>query len=189
MTIANVLTVVSMFLAPLFALQVSRALDRRRERRDRRLSVFRTLMATRARKVCQEHVEALNVIDVEFGERTSHERAVLDAWKLYLDHLNRPAGADEAWGEKREELFIDLLYKMAVSLGYDFDKVHIRNQSYLPRAHGELESDQMAIRKGVLSLLQGQSALAIHAVEKQAPALLRLPEGQQGVPAKLTDVT
>lgn len=63
-------------LSPLIALRVSRRLDARREVRERKMKIFRTLMATRARRLSMEHVEALNMIDVEFSERHGPEKAV-----------------------------------------------------------------------------------------------------------------
>lgn len=147
-------------LSPLIALRVSRWLDDRRSRRERQLRVFRTLMTTRARALSMEHVEALNMIDVEFFGRSRAEKDVAAAWKEYLDHLNRPP-ATEAWASKGTDLFTELLYRMAICLGYDFDKVHIKNQSYSPVAHGDLETDQRLVRKGVISLLNGETALPI----------------------------
>jgi hypothetical protein len=163
MTLSNVLSLLAMFLAPLVALQVSRFLDRTREKRDRRLSIFRTLMATR-KQVGPRQVEALNLIDVEFGHRSSRDRRVVDAWKVYLDHLNRPP-TQEGWGPRTDELFTDLLFVMAQSLGYDFDKVHLRNQAYHPTLLGDLENDNLAIRKGLVSLLKGEASLHVQAVD------------------------
>jgi uncharacterized protein DUF6680 len=147
-------------LSPLIALRVSRWLDNRRNRKERQLRVFRTLMATRARQLSMEHVEALNMIDVEFFGCGRVEKDVAVAWKEYLDHLNR-GPANEAWASKSNDLFVELLYRMAICLGYDFDKVHIKNQSYSPVAHGDLETDQRLVRKGVISLLNGELALPI----------------------------
>jgi hypothetical protein len=180
MSIYNVLQLMGMLLAPLVALQVSRYLERRREKRDRQMKVFRTLMATRSRKLGQAHVEALNMIDIEFADRSPRERQVAHAWKMYLDQLNRPFSG-ESWLAKTDELFVDLLFNMAVCLGYDFDKVHIRNQSYAPRAHGDEENDQRALRKAALALLQGQTALPVQAVANSANAPLELPDGRAGL--------
>lgn len=165
--------VLGTLLSPLIALRASRWLDNRRDRRDRQLRVFRTLMATRARALSMEHVEALNMIDVEFYGGGRLEKDVAVAWKEYLDHLNQRTPATEAWASKGNDLFIELLYRMAICLGYDFDKVHIKNQSYSPVAHGDLETDQRLVRKGVISLLNGERALPIRVGDLAPGAMQR----------------
>jgi hypothetical protein len=44
------------------------------------------LMATRGNALHYRHVEALNLIDVEFFDAS--EKDVRETWKAYLDHLN-----------------------------------------------------------------------------------------------------
>ena len=39
---------------------------------------------------------------------------------------------------------------------YDFDKTHIKNSSYSPRAHGETEDQQAALRAGLIEALEGK---------------------------------
>ena len=74
---------------PVLAVEVQKRSERKREQRSRRLGIFRTLMATRLQMLGWEHVQALNVIDVEFYGSSSEEKAVLNDWKAYLDHLNQ----------------------------------------------------------------------------------------------------
>ncbi len=151
----EMIAVIAVLLSPLVALQISELLERAREKRQRRLYVFRTLMATRASALAPEHVQALNMIDIEFHGNSKKSKAVLNAWKAYLDHLGLPQTDSAVWGAKREDLFVDLLYEMAQYLGYEFDKTHIRRTSYFPKGYGELESDQYELRKGILALLRG----------------------------------
>src|SRR5687767_2733026 len=101
------INIVAILVAPLVAVQVSLWLERRKERRSRQLETFRTLMATRASGLAPDHVKALNMIDVEFYGSDASSRAVLQAWKAYLDHLNVASTASEAWGTKREDLLVD----------------------------------------------------------------------------------
>jgi len=171
MSTTDVVHLVGVLLSPLIALQVSRWLDRRRERRERKMKVFRTLMARRAMQLSIDHVEALNMIDVEFSKTLGPEKVVALAWKEYLDHLNRPA-TSEGWSPRKEDLYCELLYKMALCLGYDFDKVHIRNQSYSPIAYSNLEEEQRAIRQCVMAVLNGERSIPIHAgaAPVQSPA-------------------
>lgn len=87
MTIADWLMIAAVLAGPIIAVQLTRHLDDKREVRDRKLQVFKTLMATRAYTVSWDHVVALNRIDLEFNRRNQNERAVIEAWKAYLDLL------------------------------------------------------------------------------------------------------
>lgn len=128
-------------------------------------------MSTRAARLSAPHVEALNMIDVEFYERRHRFwrenrpfRRVRSAWNAYLDHLRSPQPADKSqepvFYAKRDELFTDLLYEMALALGYeDFDKTYIKNQSYMPQWFGDIEWEQTVIRKGLAEVLSGRRDL------------------------------
>lgn len=155
MTIADWLTILAVFLGPIVAVQLTRYLDDRKENRERKANIFKTLMATRAYNVSWAHVEALNRIDLEFNK----EREVIEAWKAYLDLLNNTGMPPDQWNIRRVDLLVELLHKMARVLDYDFDKTHIKNSSYSPRAHGETEEQQAALRKGLLEVLDGKRTL------------------------------
>src|SRR5688572_26872426 len=77
-------SVVSVMISPLIAVQVTVWLQRNREKRERQLSVFKTLMRTRASGMAPEHVQALNMIDVEFYDGPKRPGAVVRSWKAYL---------------------------------------------------------------------------------------------------------
>jgi hypothetical protein len=162
-SMTDLIMIAAIFLGPIFAVQLTRWLDDRQEGRERKLNIYRTLMATRAANLSPLHVEALNMIDIEFVAKGRKEKEVRDAWKMYLDHLNNPHLSAEQWGLKRSELMIDLLHKMGRSLNYDFDKVHI-GKVYSPRAHGEIEDDQAAIRRGVRQILERQISIPVELV-------------------------
>jgi hypothetical protein len=158
-TIADWLMVLAVLLGPIIAVQLTRRLDNRNEIRGRKLAVFKKLMATRAYTISWDHVEALNRIDLEFDRRNKKEKAVIDAWKEYFDLLSNKQLPPEQWAVKRVDLLVELLHKMAIILDYDFDKTHIKNSSYSPVAHGELEDQQTAIRRGVIELLDGKRVI------------------------------
>lgn len=161
MTISDWIMVVAVLLGPVIAVQLTRHLDNKREIRDRKLQVFKTLMSTRGYSTSMDHVVALNRIDLEFDRRNTKEKAVIEAWKAYLDHLNAKDLPLEHWVVRRIELLVEMLHNMARVLDYDFDKTHIKNSSYSPVAHGTLEEQQEAIRKGVIELLQGKRSLPV----------------------------
>jgi hypothetical protein len=178
------LTLAAIILGPILAVQVQQYLERRRDLRARRLNVFHTLMATRAARVSQQHVQALNMIDIEFSGRrafgnrvqTGSEKAVTNAWKSYSDHLNHKYRDEEfdRWIEDGDRLFAKLLFEISRALGYDFDEVELRRNVYSPVAHGKLAAQEASIRDNLQRLLSNQSGLAVvvyPAPEKRAEPL------------------
>lgn len=73
--------VIATLIGPLFAVQVSQFLERKRRQHDERLHVFKTLMATRAAGLDPRHVEALNQIDVVFYSDSKEDEAIRRTWK------------------------------------------------------------------------------------------------------------
>jgi hypothetical protein len=160
MTISDFAIVFATLLGPVLAIQAQRWIEVHRERRRAKDQIFRTLMATRAASLSQEHVRALNLIELEFG-RGKKEKAIMEAWRSYHAHLNTRMSDDEAWGNRRLDLFIDLLHEMAKYLEYPFDKTQIRTSVYALVAHGAYEEEAEQIRKLLLKLLKGESSLPV----------------------------
>jgi hypothetical protein len=168
--------VLSTLLGPILAVQAQKAVESIRERRNRKSWIFAQLMATRAARLSPEHVQALNMIDIVFfgssifgiRRRSKQEQAVLDGWKEYHDNLGEgadlPGPQQAAHYNKREELFINLIYAMAQDAGFKFDRVQLKRGAYTPMAHEELEADQRALRKAAISALAGDSALRMEVV-------------------------
>jgi len=132
------------------------------------MQIFYWLMATRATRLSNEHVQSLNRIELEFRGRSGKEKAVRKAWRIYADHLNlntpNTEAAVQTWAAERERLFTDLLMEMAQALGYDFDRVQIMRGIYYPRGHGELEERQRTILIGLERVLSGQQPLPMNVV-------------------------
>src|SRR5690606_25172987 len=120
MTIADWLMILAVLSGPVVAVSLRRYLDNKKEIRERKVNLFKTLMATRAYNVSWSHVEALNKIDLEFDSKNKKEKAVIEAWKEYLDLLNNTTIPMDQWGIKRVDLLVELLHKMAKVLDYDF---------------------------------------------------------------------
>jgi hypothetical protein len=159
MTLTDVLLIAATACSPLIAVQATRWLDDRKEERSRKLNVFKVLMATRALVIAPQHVEALNRIELEFSPKRPTEKAVLDAWQQYLDHLGNTQMDPDAWALRRSDLLVEMLYAMGKALGYDFNKTQVKNGIYLPTAHGRLEQEQERIRSMTLELLEGKRPL------------------------------
>ena len=184
--------IAAVIIAPFLAVFAQRQLDNLREIRGRRLSVFRSLMATRAAILSPDHVQALNMIDLEFtGNRFKKVRI---AWKEYLDHLCSLNGLDSkkqeenlpTWSTKRDDLLAKLLQEMGNRLGYKFDSVQIKRGIYSPQAHADVEQEQNLLRKALLEVLAGKREIPINAVitplnEEAAAQGKRMMEGIVGV--------
>lgn len=50
---------------------------------------------------------------------------------------------------------------MAKSLGYDYDRTSIKKTSYFPTGYGQMEEDQLVIRRSLAQILSGESHLPI----------------------------
>ena len=159
---------------PILAVQAQKWIELLRENRRRKTFLFEQLMGTRASRLSQEHVRALNMIDIvfygstKFGvlRRSKSEQAVLDKWKEYLDHLcnKLPHQTDESWFDTGNELFTDLLFNIAKDLDYTFDRVQLKRSAYSPLGHEEIQSEINALRKSALSVVKGESALKMNVV-------------------------
>ncbi len=106
------------------------------------MHVFTTLIATRGNILHYRHVEALNLIDVEFSDAS--ETDIRDAWKKYLDHLNihlpdetqEPNAAkrtqlENQHEERRKDFLAELLQKMGSRLEYKFDFTYLKDRALL----------------------------------------------------------
>lgn len=145
------------------------------------LPIFKVLMATRAYNISWDHVVALNRIDLEFDKNDKREKAVIEAWKEYLDLLGSKEIPAEQWGVKRIDLMVELLHKMANVLDYDFDKTHIKNSSYSPVAHGDMEAQIQALRKGAIELLDGKRSIPMF--------ITNIPEQSSRTPINVNEVS
>lgn len=178
---SDLLMIIAVLSAPLVAVQVERFLEQKRNKRERKLNIFKTLMATRGRNLDPRHVEALNMIDLEFDG----ERDVTDAWKSYLDHLlNVPkypgseGKSEEAkksekalydsqistWGDQKDNYLAELLHTMGKRLDYNFDKTHIKRSIYSPQGHADIENEQQLLRRASIELLMGRLSLPVKTI-------------------------
>ncbi|WP_368229806.1 DUF6680 family protein [Aeromonas sp. R10-1] len=172
----DVIMTTAVILGPIFAVQAQKIIEALKEKKNRRMSLFQTLMSTRAERLNRDHVKALNMIDIEFYGRmlpfirtryqSSHEQAVTHAWKIYNSHLNQKDDYEsiDLWAKKSDELFTNLLYAIAQCLDYDYDKVQLQRDCYRPIAHGNLENTQLAILDGLNQVVNKGRPLPMYVV-------------------------
>ena len=189
-----ILTILAILFAPIIALRVSARLDRDKELRKRQLDIFTTLMATRSAILSPEHVKALNAIDIEFYRNAE----IIGSWRIYLDHLNysniqgqKPKNEQEwkIWGEKSQELLVDLLEKMASALNFKFSKVDIKRAHYRPQAYLDIETDQTIIRKGLTQIFEGKKWFPIMTWLTQPPPLPDQKSSEGAIAEKSSEKT
>lgn len=163
----NWLTLLAIILGPILAVQIQKHLEKSRDEKQRKLYIFKTLITTRRARLSWNHVQALNMIDLEYRGKSEKEKAVIAAWKIYNDHLQGFNHNDiselyaKGWNDKYDEYFNDLLFKMSIAQNYDFDMVTIKRSAYSPGAHGFQEDDELTIRKGMVKLFSGNYFLPV----------------------------
>lgn len=155
----DIIMTAAVIIGPIAAVQIQKWLEFGRNKKERKLELFKTLMSTRATRVSMEHVQSLNMIDIEFNSK--HYKKVIVAWRNYHDHLSNGDSKSTSWMDKNDDLFIDLLFEMGKSLNYKFDKVMLRRTAYSPIAHGDIELEQQVIRRGLASILSGNAAFPV----------------------------
>lgn len=163
--------VAATLLGPVLAVQAQKFLERRRARSDDKEGVFRVLMSTRATRLSEEHVKALNMIDIAFrgglpAKRTDAETAVINRWAEYRGHLFADQHAmseaqQQNWTDKANSMFASLLEAMAVERGYVFDKHALGTGGYSPMAHGYMQMQQDSARHLLLDVLSGNRAISM----------------------------
>jgi len=178
------ITIIAIIAAPIIALKVQRKADEARDAKGRRLNIFTTLMSNRATRLNPNFVQALNMIDIVFTDRS--EADVRDAWKELQDHYSD-------WGKKTpqqrkledkrdietsEDLLAQLLVTMGKSLGFDFNKVYVKKGCYYPEGLGNIEQEQHALRGALLNLLSGRGAKLPVAVFTQDFQTIRIDTAQ-----------
>jgi hypothetical protein len=138
-------------------------------RRQRREHIFRTLMATRRTQLSFEHVQVLNLIDVDFYGQDKQSQAVLTAWKAYQNHLNNHQllhNEFSLWVHIKEQKFFDLIEKMAVALNFSIDRTHLESVSYQPQAYATLEDQQREILEKLIGLLNGRINIPVRLIDE-----------------------
>src|SRR5712664_1308158 len=125
----DIISIIAILVGPVTAVSITLWWQRRKEKRDRKLALFTTLMAhRRASPPTYEWVNALNLIDVVFADNPK----VLTLWhELYL-MLQNP-NPTQAQGHK----YLELLSVMAASLGFRHLQQTDIDKYYSPQVHGE----------------------------------------------------
>src|SRR5262245_5501290 len=104
--LTDLLIVAATIIGPILAVQVQKALERWRADGARRDHIFKVLMATRAARLAPNHIEALNMINIELPASKKRFKKARSAWKAYFAHLGEPVPEEAlrpVYFAKREE--------------------------------------------------------------------------------------
>lgn len=160
-SLTNWLTILAILIAPWAALFIQERLAKNKEVRKSKLVIFKTLMATRHSPLSLEHIQALNMIDIEFYGNKKY-KDVRRAWRNYLDVRSNSQKTEiqqELFNRECENTLTTLLVSMGEVLGYEFDESHMRQSVYKPQGHVTEEQYQMLMRENLVKLFAGELAL------------------------------
>jgi hypothetical protein len=126
----STMQIIAVLLSPIVPVAITLWWQRRKEKLDAKRRLFITLMAHRRTfPPTIEWVNALNVIDVVFGDHTN----VVTQWHRYFDELNHTQGQMRL--QARERAYLDMLSAMARVLGYKRLQQTEIDMFYSPQAH------------------------------------------------------
>ncbi len=156
------LTIAAIIIGPLAALLIQKHIENRRAKEDRKITIFRNLMASRASRLSAAYVQALNGIETEFYGETK----VIEAWHSLVDHLYTPHDPVSdpnlaRWNDRVTELLTDLLFEMATSLDYHFDKVTLKKSAYFPSGWNTIETENATLRQSAIKVFGGEKPLKV----------------------------
>jgi len=167
MLMSEILMIVAIVVSPIIAIQVEKYREKICADKLRRLEIFRTLMATRSNRLDPRHIEALNMIELDFHK----SKEVKEKWNEYFTHLYKknphPEGTEKhetmkaEWIEKSSDLLSQLLHVMGKSLGYNFNEMKIKYSSYCPEGSIEKENDLLVLRQQLVRIVQGKVPLPV----------------------------
>jgi len=155
----------AMLFSPVLAVFAQRVVDRLREKKDRRVRCYQTLMSTRANPLHPDQVTALNSIDAIFDRERGKDARVREAWGRVLAHVSTDANAP-GWHERFLDLRVDLYQAVGKAVGYDHSVEYLKTRIYAPQHYETTEMEVTAIRQGLAAAL-GDGRLKVEIGEER----------------------
>lgn len=153
-------TIAAIIYGPIKAVKITREMDDKKAKETRRVDIFRNLMRTRQIQLDSEHVYALNLVEIEFYG----EDKIVGAYRSYINHLNTPlppVDAQDKFFEDRRDLFIDLLYIIGKTVGYEFDRRDLGKFGYVPVGWGNEADRQRYLQHLLIEVLENKRPFPI----------------------------
>ncbi|MHA7874630.1 DUF6680 family protein [Roseivivax sp.] len=166
------ITTLAIVMGPICAVLIAQYFQNRKEKRERKLNVYRSLMAARKTALSPQRVEALNLVDVEFAGSSQVLAALNELMQVYNSE-SRWKSADQSVRLKAiqdaEDKTADLLQAMGKELGFSFEALQLLRSGYRPEAFNIIEGQQHDAREFLASLNRGTRALPIIVVPPKVP--------------------
>lgn len=163
LTLNEGLTLVGLILGPAIGSYLVVRLEDYKSQRSRRMNIFVTLMRTRGQSLSFDHVNALNLIEVEFH----NDKEVITAWKEYLGELSKPplvnaaAEAISNRAEDRRKSLAKLIHKISKVLKFKIEQFDIFESNYTPQGWHDDEQQQKYLRMLLINLLSGTTSIPV----------------------------
>jgi hypothetical protein len=158
---ADTLIILSTLLGPIFAVQIQKYLERIRQKDETLRKIFTILMVTRGSKMSIDHVNALNSVPIEFYGKKKELTEICESWRKYINHLNSDYNVFNDWINKTNELYNEMLSKMAIFLKYDLSYTQITKEQYSPKGYQDLEFEQTLLRRNLIQILTGENKIKV----------------------------
>lgn len=155
--LASISIILATLLGPIFAVLVTRSVDLRRQRLERKLSIFRSLMKNRRTDISDEFMSALNMVEVDFYK----SKRVLSYYYELMRHFGTPVTEGKDWNDKANRLKARLLYEMGKDVGYSLEQLDILEGGYLPRWVVDSAEEEKFTRRKLLEVLSGNQPLTV----------------------------
>jgi hypothetical protein len=160
--------ILAILLSPVVAVLVTVYLQDRRERRNQKLRILHTLMATRHTPILDENVRALNMIDVVFHDSPR----VRDLWHEYFGMLCNQGLDNPTGGQQRQKKNLELITEMGKALGYAKALTHLdADRVYYPIGLGEQSRKVQEIIDEFLRVLRASAATPPMQISSSPPPL------------------
>jgi hypothetical protein len=153
----GIAVVIATLLGPVLAVYVTRKVDEERRVRDRRLDIFRSLMATRRAPLSSDKARALNLVEIEFYGITPVE----GAHREVMAHINTQQPLPAGWEDRHRTLVTKLLSEMAKILNYNLQQLDVLEGGYYPQGFADIELEQQAVRRALIQVLSGNRPLIV----------------------------
>ena len=153
-------TLIAIFVGPIFAVLLTRTIDRVREDRKRKLEIFRDLIAYRGKPMFHQFIRALNLVEIEFDG----DKKVLGAWNQYIVRVRKGPQDDEPDTEFIDDTRIlrtNLLREIASRLNIQAKSLDEHSIGYFPEKFEISDYHESKIRESLLHIIHKKEAIPI----------------------------
>ena len=172
--ITGMLTIIAIIIGPIAAVVITLWWGSQNEKRRRKTEILASLMRTRATPLSDEHVGALNLVQLEFHNRVP----IISAHKSYIEHLNRklpPVDQQPTFAAERNNLLLELIAAIGLDLNYNLDKKDLEVLSYCPQAWQNDVWIQRENMRLLSRLLKGERSLHVSSMNPEQGDLFPPP--------------